>query len=375
MSGIIKGVDISTLTENEKLGARYYDFNGALADPITVLKSCGISSCRLRLWVDPYDEFGNSYGAGVCDLPTVLGLAKRVKNAGMSFMLDYHYSDFWTDPAKQTKPKSWSLFPLTKLADTVYDYTQKTLQSFIDQGTEPDFIQVGNEITNGMLWDEGKLFYNEQTGAKSNFSSLIALLKGGVSAVRGKTNASIIFHLEKSNDFAMYKEWFFNVLSGGADCDSIGISYYPYWHGTLDEMRQNAEKCSQLFSKNVIVTETAYAFTRELYPTCHHTDGFNKLVVGKDFEGDLPFPTTEDGQSDFIAALCDTVKEFSGGKQSGIYWWEPCWTPVKGSTWASKTAREYIGETHKSGGNEWANQALFDYEGKPLKALKTFGNS
>lgn len=152
----IKGADISTLLDAEKHGATFYNHNNQLQDPIAILKADGVNYVRLRLWVDPKDAQGQSYGGGDNDLAATLALAKRAKAQGMKLLLDFHYSDFWTDPGKQFKPKAWENMDYPQLKTTIHDYTRDTIARFKQEGVLPDMVQIGNEINGGMLWPEGK---------------------------------------------------------------------------------------------------------------------------------------------------------------------------------------------------------------------------
>ena len=151
MADYIKGVDLSAVAEAEELGAKYYD-NGVQGDIFDILKNYGVNSVRLRLWNDPYTEDGVPYGAGTNDLEVYKKLAKRAMDHGMSILLDYHYSDFWADPGKQRVPKAWRGMDADQLEQAVYDYTRETLLEMKDAGVLPQLVQVGNELTNGLMW-------------------------------------------------------------------------------------------------------------------------------------------------------------------------------------------------------------------------------
>ncbi|WP_147438630.1 glycosyl hydrolase 53 family protein, partial [Gibbsiella quercinecans] len=152
----IKGADISTLLDAEKHGAKFYDENHQQRDAIAILRQNGVNYVRLRLWVDPQDAAGQGYGGGDNDLATTLALAKRAKAQGMKLLLDFHYSDFWTDPGKQFKPKAWANMDYAQLKTAIHDYTRATIAQFKQQGMLPDMVQIGNEINGGILWPEGK---------------------------------------------------------------------------------------------------------------------------------------------------------------------------------------------------------------------------
>lgn len=360
------GVDISTLEETEKLGGKFYD-DGKECALLDILKRRSVSSVRLRLWNDPFDANGESYGAGGGDIDTVLRIARRVTDCGMSWMLDFHYSDFWADPGRQLIPKAWQSLDLDGLVTAVRSYTTDTLARCKAEGLYPKYVQIGNEITNGTLWPVGKVDYDEKTGVPTSYDSLTRLLNAGTAAARESGDVKIILHLERSCDNIRYRYWFDAMQKAAVDYDIIGVSYYPHWHGTMDEVRHNLEDVSARYDKDVMVVESSYPFTAE-----HHADRPGAALV---INGEMtlpggkpaPYPLTKAGQTAFVRDLVATVNSIPRCK--GLYYWEPAWLPVIGSTWSSAGAREYIHETHKAGGNEWANQCLFDYQGHALPAL------
>lgn len=177
----IRGVDISTLDMLEDLGAKYYQ-NGVKKDALTILHNNGANYVRLKLWVDPYDEYGNAYGGGNNDYATTLALAKRAKSLGMGILIDFHLSDFWADPANQIKPKSWENLTFSELKTTLYNYMKNTLNDFASDGIVPDMVQVGNEISAGILYSDGKV-----GDGNNDFSNLAALLESAISGVRNST--------------------------------------------------------------------------------------------------------------------------------------------------------------------------------------------
>jgi arabinogalactan endo-1,4-beta-galactosidase len=361
-------MDISTLRETEEGGGKFFD-GGKERPLLDILKDYGTTGVRLRLWNDPFDADGNSYLGGGCDIENLLATAKRAKSRGMSFMLDFHYSDFWTDPSRQLLPKAWRNKSLSETAGLVYEYTLKTLARCKSEGVYPDYVQIGNEITGGTLWPLGRVEYDETLKRRVGYESLAELLKAGVRGVTdsagGGARPKVILHLERSGDNECYRDWFDNITRLGVEFDIIGLSYYPYWHGTLKELEYNMRDISARYGKDLMVVETSYAFTEEHFSK----EPSAKLVISGNLPtGDAPpFPLTKDGQRGFIKALLETL---SGIERSrGMYYWEPGWLPVPGSSWSSAGAREYMGESEKLGGNEWANQCLFDYQGRALPAL------
>lgn len=226
-------------------------------------------------------------------------------------------------------------------------------------------MQVGNEITNGMLWNCGKLYDGENV--RGNYDALAKLLTAGCKAVKDSSDAEIVLHLERSGDNALYREWFDNITAREVPFDIIGVSYYPFWHGGMDGLRRNLEDMIVRYGKTVEVVETAYPFTSEAYCADAPLVVSDRLPVPE--RGALPYPTTEVGQKTFLEDLVKLISELPNGKGGGIWYWEPAWLPVKGSTWATRSGMKYLNEEWKQEGNEWANQCLFDYRGNALPGL------
>ena len=245
MNGFIKGMDISTLIEEEACGAVYYDENGKPGDLLRILSDHGVNSVRLRLWNDPYDAEGRPYGAGTNDLAKTIELAKRAKAFGMSVLLDFHYSDFWADPGKQTVPKAWAGLDVEGLTRAVYDYTFDTISQMRGAGVEPDLIQIGNEITNGLLWP---------TGRKPEYDNIASYVSSGIRAVKDSgCKAKIMIHLDNGGNNEMYVDWFDHYFERGEDIDIIGLSYYPFWHGTIGALEANMKDMIARYGKDIIV--------------------------------------------------------------------------------------------------------------------------
>lgn len=361
----IKGMDISMLPEIEALGAEFYD-GGEKEDLLAILKRYDVNTIRIRLWNHPYDEEGRPYGGGTNDLDSVIQLAKRVQEKGFDFLLDFHYSDFWTDPRKQVKPKAWEGLDYNALKREVYCYTKEVLDALDENGIRPDIVQVGNEITNGFLWPEGQLptYQNCVSGqAPREYENMFGLLKEGIRAVREKDNKiKILLHLDYGGDNGLYREWFDAAERSSVDYDIIGLSYYPYWHGTLQDLSRNLNDISKRYEKDTVVAETAYGFTTKDMEGC-------TLIFGQEQEEAAGYEANPEGQAAFLKDLWDCICSVEGERGAGFVYWEPCWVPVMGSTWASREGQIYMNDEAK-GGNSWANQALFDYDGKALPSLK-----
>lgn len=362
------GIDVSTYFDEINRGAKYFDGEKEV-QPLELFRKNGVDIMRIRLWLDPKSESGEKYLGGDCDAENFFKLAQLAKTKGYSIMLDIHYSDFWVDPAKQTVPKAWRNLSFSQLVERVRTYTTEILNAAKSRGIGIDFIQVGNEITNGMLWPHGRL--TGEDGRRQNYDNLITLIKAGCSGCREVyPEAEIILHLEKSYDKVIYDEFFTHMQSAGVDYDIIGFSYYPYWHGTFAQFFENAEMCKK-FKKKLMVVEVGYAFTLEDYIKVEH--GGAKLVVSEDnissFAFTEEYPVTPSGQAKFVEKFLSLASEHG---IDAVVWWEPLWIPGDGVCWASEAGQEYIGETGKSTRNEWANQCLFDYSGKMLPAFGKF---
>lgn len=243
----IIGADISFVPQMEARGTSYSD-NGVEKDVVEILKDYHFNWIRLRLFVDPTSENGYSKD-GFCGLEKTLEMAKRVKKAGMKFLLDFHYSDTWADPGKQFMPASWIGLTGTALEDKIYRYTNETVNRFIDEGVRPEMVQIGNEIHNGILWPEGKI-----EGDSSD--TFYALLSKASEAVRAADpDISIMVHIAKAHDLKNSTKFFDKIFAKGIEFDVIGQSYYPEWHGNLEDMEANLTKMADLYKKPIIVVE------------------------------------------------------------------------------------------------------------------------
>ncbi len=360
-----KGMDISTIKEVESLGGKFYD-HGAEKDVFEILKSYGTNAVRLRLWNDPYSEDGTPYGAGTNDLPTTIELAKRAKAHGMEVLLCMHYSDFWADPGKQRVPKAWRGMGVEELIEAVYAFTRDTLLTLRDAGAYPDLIQIGNELTNGMLWPLGKLL---ECG---NYDNLARFVSSGIRAVRFlDAEIPVMIHLDNGGNAPMYRDWFDHYIERGEDFQMIGLSYYPFWHGSLSDLQKNMNDLAMRYGKELVIAEVSMGYTMEDYASYEKLEANERkgYATKPALVEKLPYPMTRDGQADFMQALFRVIDQVPEKKCRGFFYWEPAWIPVPGSGWANEEALKYI-EEKGPGGNEWANQALFDYGGQSLPALE-----
>lgn len=356
----IIGHDVSSLLCVEQSGGKFYDGSCA-EDALVILKRYGCDYLRLRLWNDPYDENGIPYGAGNCDLNTVLTLARRGKALGMKWLLDFHYSDFWADPGKQYPPKAWQGMDADGLERAVYHYTRQVLTACDRAGLMPDMVQVGNEITNGLLWPLGR---------KPSFDNIARFVKAGIRAVRETApQAQVMVHLDNGGNNSMYVEWFDAFFARGGECDLIGLSYYPTWHGPMEGLRQNLLDLAVRYGKPLCVVETSTAYTMESYARYEQRMERKGAAARPENQSDDCEPATPEGQAEFCRKLLDILASVPDNKGVGLFWWESAWIPVPNVGWSEQAGWEYVHEKGP-GGNEWANQCLFDFEGNALPALK-----
>jgi arabinogalactan endo-1,4-beta-galactosidase len=287
------GADLSFLKQAEDQGTVFKD-NGQPKRGLEIFKAHGYNWIRLRLFHTP-TRLPN-------DLDYTIALAKEAKKLDMKFLLNYHYSDTWADPGKQFIPKAWEGKSHEELVQAVFQYTRDTILAFRQAGALPDMVQIGNEVTPGMLWPDGKLPDNWE-----NFAELLRAGIRGVEAGRGDgPRPRIMIHIDKGGDQRATKWFFDNLNSRGVSYDVIGQSFYPWWHGTLEELRQNMSFMAKEYHKDIMLVEVAYCWRPTQY---------------KDKEG--PFPETPEGQKQFLAAVVRIVRETPNNRGIGVFWWEP----------------------------------------------------
>lgn len=365
MSKFIKGMDLSTLLEMERCGAKYYD-KGEEMDILDIMKRYDVDTIRLRIWNDPKSETGEPYGAGNNDLDETLAIAKRVTDAGLGVLLNFHYSDFWADPGKQYKPKAWASYGVEELEKVVYEYTKASLQKALDAGINVTMIQVGNELSNGLLWPEGQLWSPE--GPIDNYDNVAKFVSAGIRACREvKADIPLMIHLDNGGNNELYRRWFDNYTKRGEDFDYIGLSYYPFWHGSLQQLEDNMNDIAVRYGKELIIAEVSMGHTMEDYKDYEKLSDEERkgYATRPELVAKIEYPMTIQGQVDFTEDFLNRVSNVADNKGVGFFWWEPAWIPVPGSGWATPASLAYI---HDKGpcGNEWANQALFDYDGNTL---------
>ncbi|WP_025755900.1 glycoside hydrolase family 53 protein [Enterobacter sichuanensis] len=360
----IKGADISTLLEAEQHGAKFYNQNGQQQDAIAILKANGVNTVRLRLWVDPQDADGNTYGGGSNNQENTITLAKRVKAQGLKLLLDFHYSDFWTDPGKQFKPKAWEKMDYLQLKTAIHDYTRDTIARFKKEGVLPDMVQIGNEINGGILWPEGKS-WGQGGGEFDRLAGLLTAAIGGLKEnLTDGEQVKVMLHLAEGTKNDTFRWWFDEITRRNVPFDIIGLSMYTYWNGPISALKANMDDISKRYNKDVIVVEAAYGYTLD------NCDNAENSFQAKE-EKDGGYPGTVQGQYDYIHDLMQAVIDVPDQRGKGIFYWEPTWIAVPGTTWATKAGMKYIHDEWKEG-NARENQALFDCQGKVLPSITVF---
>ena len=372
----IMGVDISSIVSQLASGVAYSDFDGNSLDTVgkfcAFLKECGVNVVRVRVWNNPYNsKTGASYGGGNNDVSCAVEIAKGCAEAGMDLLVDFRYSDFWTDPAKQFSPKAWASMNVDQKASALAEFTTASLTEIAATGANIVMVQVGNETNNGM------------SGVTSE-RDMCKLFSAGAAAVRAfDKNIKIINHVtnpEKGNLVSRAKL----LAQYKVDYDILATSYYPYWHGTLDNLRRQIKAVHSTYGKEIIAVETSYPFTYE------DTDGHGNSVSEKD-NPNLDYIVSVQGQANYLRDLIATVSDAGG---SGVLYWEPAWITVGnthgltgqalasqvnsnnekwekyGSGWASASSGEYDSDAAEwHGGSSWDNQAMFDTSGNPLPSI------
>lgn len=363
----IMGVDISSLTSLENSGTVFYGFDGQQQDIFLTLQEAGVNYIRVRVWNDPYDADGNGYGGGNCDLDNAIALGQRAAEHGMGLLVDFHYSDFWADPAKQQAPKAWADMTLEEKEQAVYDYTVQSIQALQAAGVRVDMVQIGNEITTGFC-------------GETSVPRQYRLLKAASQAVRD-TDPEIQIAVHYTNpESGKYSFYAATLEVQGVEYDVFASSYYPYWHGTLDNLTQQLAEIAEEYGKKVMIAETSWAYTVE------DTDGHGNSI-GEQLTYDKPYPFTVQGQARELSDVISAMAQL-GDAALGVFYWEPAWISVPGDSWEARSALwEANGSGWASsysadydpddagiyyGGSACDNQALFDPSGHPLESLMTF---
>jgi arabinogalactan endo-1,4-beta-galactosidase len=367
-SEFIVGADVSTLAEVERQGGKFSDAEGRPGDPLRILRDHGVNWARLRLWHTPVNAAdvvekgrvlsrrGDPVGGGNNDLAVTLALAKRARADGLKVLLDIHYSDFWADPGKQTKPAAWKDLQGQALQEAVHRYTAEVLRALREAGAPPDMVQIGNETNGGMLWPDGKTWHEtpgEKIGGDAAFA---ALLRAGIGAVREHDRITgarlpVVLHLADAHDNALFRRVFDMAQRERLDYDVIGLSYYPYHHGPKAAVQANLADLAQRYRKPLLLVEVAWGYTLDNADATPNI--FNAEAAAKG-----GYPASVAGQAAFLRDTIAMLSAVPGGLGLGLVYWEPAWIAVPGAGWRS-------GE-----GNGWDNQALFDARGRALPSMK-----
>lgn len=383
-SDFIGGVDISSYRALKDSGVKYYDFAGNELDDagfFKLLKDSGINYVRIRVWNNPYDASGNGYGGGNNDLLKAVDMGKLATDAGMRVLIDFHYSDFWADPAKQKAPKAWADMTIAEKTAAVKDYTMNSLNTLLDAGVDVGMVQVGNETNNGIAgeseWSDGML-------------AVFAAGCDAVHATADKNNHPIKAVLHFANpESGNYQTYAAKLAEAKVNYDVFASSYYPYWHGTLGNLQTQLDTIATTYQKEVMVAETSWATGLE------DSDGHANTVREGNNDAGMDYDFSIYGQAKELREVINTIANTTNG--IGVFYWEPAWLPVAvydqdatdaeavlasnraawekyGSGWAASYAGEYDAKDAGKwyGGSAIDNQALFDASGHPLETLKIF---
>ena len=338
------GADLSFTPQEIAAGATFTD-RGKPASPITIMRDNGTNFVRMRLWMNPPPGYSN--------LASDLLLARAVSAAGMKIYLDIMYSDFWADPQHQDIPASWQGQDLSQLTATVRSYTQQVITAFAKQGTPVDLVSIGNEIRNGILWPTGQVDWAANTG----WGNLATLLKAGVAGAQAGNppghKLQIMMHFDPGGDNQRSQEFYQNLISRGVPFDVIGLSYYPFFHGTISQMRTNVDALAGQFHKPIIIAETQYAWT---LANGDSTGNF----VWQTSQVSAGYPASPGGQLSFVSDELSILAQVPDGLGAGLFYWSPEWIPGVGWEPGAGTPND--------------NLTLFNFQGMALPSIGSFGN-
>lgn len=364
----IRGVDISSILAVENAGVTFCNEYGRKQDIFRTLSEHGVNYIRVRVWNEPYDSRGNSYGGGNCDLYTAAEIGRRAAKYGMKLLVDIQYSDFWADPEKQTRPKYWIQHDHETLKGEIYKYTAWVLETISEAGGNIGMVQVGNE-TNCFFCGETDMY------------KICDLFASGDQAIRDFDRSVLIAHHFANPSTGSYA-WYAQVMDEcNLDYDVFATSYYPYWHGTTENLTAVLKEIADTYNKYVMVAETAYPYTSE------DGDTFGNAVSEDSDSAVFRYDISVEGQAQCLTDVFQAVANV-GEKGIGVFYWEPAWLGVNGisweeqsslwkkygSGWATDYAAEYDASVTGAGGSSYDNQALFDFEGNSLKSLQVFRN-
>jgi arabinogalactan endo-1,4-beta-galactosidase len=353
----IRGGDVSSLLKSEDLGGVYRAEGGKPRDALKILKSHGLNWIRLRAFVDSADDYHET--------DELVVMSRRAKRLGIRVLVDLHYSDFWADPGKQWTPQAWEGLSFEDLKREFVRYTRRVVRTLKAAGVAPEMLQLGNEIRSGMLWDHAATWTGCSTADDGmggqrevchteRWDQLAELLTAGYHAVKSVSpRTRVMLHLDQGGDNGTYRWWFDNITSRQVPFDLIGASYYGYWHGTLAQLQANLDDITARYDKDVVVVETAYAFTLA------DDDGWGN-IIGSTAQLVPGYAATPEGQAANLRDVMNVVRAVPNGRGLGVFYWDPTWTAVPGNGWTPRDPSQ---------GNAWENQALFDFDGRALPAM------
>ena len=328
----IRGVDISFNNQIEVLGGTFKQ-NGVIKNVLDIFKDNGVNYVRLRLWHTPKDKYSG--------LAETIIFAKKIKSKGFKILLDIHYSDWWADPGQQNKPAAWANLNFTALKESVYTYTKFVHESMKKENVLPEMVQIGNEISGGMLWPDGKTW--GVSDVNLGWKQFGELLKEGIRGTKDGANGSplkIMIHTDKGGDNSTCIWYFDKLKSQGVEFDIIGLSFYPWWHGTFEQLKYNLNDLATRYNKEIVVVETAYPWTTNWLNDGHGNVGvdYTKLIAG--------IPASPEGQKNFLISLRKIINETPNKKGIGFFYWEPAYISVSpiGSAWEHLTTFSFTGE-------------------------------
>lgn len=345
MNNLILGADISQIPQQEYEGA-HYSLHGEPMDCLQILRQQGLNAVRIKVWNDPGNpDFFPANQGHACRFNSpdrVIELAQRAAALGFRILIDFHYSDWWADPQKQFIPHAWQGLTLNAIADQLYQFTYEVLWQLRQRQIQIDWVQVGNEISHGMLWPVAFL--------PGHWPELAVLLQRGAAAVKDANSSTrVVFHLDAGADQSLYRKWFNEVVGRKIPFDIIGLSFYPCWHGSMKLLKANLNSLAECYGKALMVVETAYPRMLDIHRN------YQWIIQHC---GEEPYPASVEGQGQFLQALLRTVDAVSGGLGQGVFYWEPAMIPTP-LTDCQNTA--------------WENVTLFDSSGAALPSLAQFG--
>ena len=378
----IRGMDVSSVISLEKAGVTFKNADGKAEDIFKILSDNGVNTIRVRIWNDPYDSNGNGYGGGNNDLEAAKQIGSRAAEYGLRLMVDFHYSDFWADPGKQKAPKAWAGMTLSQKEQAVYDYTFNSLAELKTAGADVCMVQIGNETNNGIAGESGA-------------ADMATIFNAGSRAVRAFDSSVLVaLHFTNPERDGLVKYLADTFNNYNVDYDVYATSYYPYWHGSLENLTTQLSYVAKTYGKYTMVAETSYANTFEDSDGHENTVNANQNNTGSN----LLWSFDQQGQANEVRSVMDAVNNVYGGKGIGVCYWEGAWITVGditgktdgdyteqydhnkalweqyGCGWASSYASEYdpgdAGVYY--GGSAVDNQAFFDANGKALDSLRVF---